>query len=124
MRQRGGPVPGHETAARAAEGIAQLEGYLLWQAEFRGARAEAEEFATRLATLNEAQRAEVAGLYTEERLRLAKRLLVGLGERSREFEAEYALRYRRLRQRLYCASACAFLALAVFLLALGTMLHP
>ncbi|WP_194117775.1 hypothetical protein [Streptomyces hoynatensis] len=121
MRRPGDRQLGREAKAQAAAGIAQLEGYLLWQAELRGARAEGEDFATRLPSLSEAQRAEVAGLYAEERLRLAKRLLRGLGERSREFEEEYALRYRRLRQRLWCAAACACLAFTAFLLALSAM---
>ncbi|ONK10171.1 hypothetical protein [Streptomyces sp. MP131-18] len=94
----------------AAAGIAQLEGYLLWQAELAGARAEAEMFAARLTGLSEEQRAELADRYAEERIALSRRVLVAVADRCRGLQAEYTDRYRCLRRRVLCAAACAVLA--------------
>ncbi|WP_199827605.1 hypothetical protein [Streptomyces specialis] len=96
----------------AAEGIAQLEGYLLWQSELSTARAEAEAFADTLPWLTDGQRAELTARYAEERVRLARRVLTGVAARCRALESEYTARYRELRHRLLCATGCVLLAAA------------
>jgi hypothetical protein len=98
--------------AGAAAGIAQLEGYLLLQAERRNARTEGDAFAAGLSWPTAEQRAELAARYAEERMALARRVLAGVADRCHALEAEYTARYRRLRRRLLCAALCALLALA------------
>ncbi|MGK5532974.1 hypothetical protein [Streptomyces sp. URMC 129] len=93
----------------AAEGIAQLEGYLLWQGELSTARAEAEAFADALPWLTDAQRAELTARYAEERIRLSRRVLAAVGDRCRVLEREYTARYGELRHRLLCATGCVLL---------------
>ena len=94
----------------AARGVAQVEGYLLCQAELRTARAEAEAFAGRLPWLTAEQRSEVVRVYTEERLALTRRVLAGVVDRCHELRREYAQRYALLRRRLCCA--CTVLLVA------------
>ncbi|WP_326595511.1 hypothetical protein [Streptomyces sp. NBC_01803] len=100
----------HQRRDDAAEGIAQLEGYLLWQAELSNARAEAAAFADALPWLTDAQRAELTTRYAEDRIRLARRVLAGVADRCRVLESEYTTRYRELRHRLLCAAGCVLLA--------------
>ncbi|MBA4864174.1 hypothetical protein H1V43_23015 [Streptomyces sp. PSKA54] len=107
--------------AEAAAGIAQLEGYLLCQAEIRTARAEGDAFARRMAWLTTAQHEEVARHYADERLALSKELLGAVAARCVELQDEYEARYLALRQRLLCRCvalllvSCALSAAAGFL---------
>lgn len=108
-----------------ARGLAELEGYLLCQAELRGARAEAEAFVERLPWLTAAQRTEVVRVYTEERLALARRMLHQVTERCHALRQEYAQRYALLRRRLYCRCtallvAAGSLVVAVLVVVVGT----
>lgn len=96
------------------QGIARLEGYLLCQTELTNARAEAEAFARRLTWLTTAQHEEVVRLYTDERIKISRRTLERIIERSRELQTEYAARYEQLRQRLLCT--CVALVLAALAL--------
>ncbi|UCM91233.1 hypothetical protein [Streptomyces marincola] len=93
----------------AASGIAQLEGYLLWQSELAGARAEADLFAASVPGLTDEQRADVAHRYAEERIALSRRVLTAVADRCHGLRAEYSARYRHLRQRVLCAAVCAVL---------------
>lgn len=101
----------------AASGIARLEGYLLYQAELRDARAEAEAFACRMPWLTSDQREEVVRLYTEDRIALSRRTLQRITTRCHELRAEYSARYEQLRRRLLCTGLALLLA-AVALCAL------
>jgi hypothetical protein len=110
-----GVRPPHE---EAAAGIAELEGYLSWQAEVGTARCTAAAFTADLPWLTTAQREELAERYVRDRLRLTHRFQAALAEHRRtlqvELEAEYATRYQQSRQRLICATLCTLAALASF----------
>ncbi|MFD7921069.1 hypothetical protein ACFV3R_17815 [Streptomyces sp. NPDC059740] len=86
----------------AASGIAQLEGYLLWQQELGDARSRAEAFADRMEWLTEGQREEVVRLYAEDHLDLSRAALRRIADRCGELREEYTERYDQLRVRLLC----------------------
>ncbi|WP_432138511.1 MULTISPECIES: hypothetical protein [unclassified Streptomyces] len=95
------------------EGIARMEGYLLWQGEIEQARAEAESFADRLDWLTTAQREDVVDLFVRHRLDLSQALLRRTAGRALQLREEYQERYDCLRIRLL-AVALALGAAAVF----------
>lgn len=103
---------------------AELEGYLSCQAELSTARSEADAFVAGLPWLTAAQRAELAGRYVQERLRLTHRFAVRLSEHCRTLEAAHAARDRELRQRRLCAAVCALTAVASLYAATLLMLRP
>ncbi|MEV6654544.1 hypothetical protein [Streptomyces sp. NPDC051219] len=97
-----------------AAGIARVEGFLMAQAEWDRARAQAQAFAARMPWLTTAQYEEVVRLYTEERIALSRHILRAAATRAGELRAEYAARYRTVRQRLLCLTV-ASLAVSVAL---------
>jgi hypothetical protein len=101
-------IPGQDTA----RGLAQLEGYLLWNAEIEEADRQAGLFADRLPWLTSAQRAEVERLYSEERLTAARQTLTRIAQRAHELRGEYTERYRRLRARCIATTVAALSAAA------------
>ncbi|WP_069812353.1 hypothetical protein [Streptomyces sp. TP-A0874] len=90
-------------------GIAQLEGYLRSQTDIAEAQQAAEEFADHLPWLTTDQRAELVGLYTEDRLVLTRQYLRRVVGRCTELRAEYSERYEELRRRLICLTVTAVL---------------
>jgi hypothetical protein len=83
----------------AVRGMAQLEGYLMWNAEIEEADRRAGRFADQLPWLTSAQRADVERLYSAEHLVAARGTLTRIADRTHDVRAEYAERYRRLRAR-------------------------
>lgn len=116
------PTAEGDANAEAAEGIARLEGYLLWQAELTGARAEAEEFARRLPWLTSGQYEELVRQYAEARIALSRRVLRAVAHRCGELRAEYSERYALLRRRLLWACSLALLLAAGLALGGGVTL--
>ncbi|GAA3020344.1 hypothetical protein [Streptomyces fulvorobeus] len=106
----------------SARGLAQLEGYLLWNAEVEDARRRAGRFTDELPWLTRAQREEVERVYTADRVAACRESLVRVSERAAELRGEYAARYRSLRIRCVAAvvlslgaagGTCAALALLI-----------
>lgn len=96
------------------EGINELEGYLLLQANEHTARSEARAFADRLPWLTVAQREEVVRVYAEERMALSIRVLRAVAQRCGELRTQYTERYEELRARTTCrATACVLLCLSL-----------
>lgn len=97
-----------------ARGLAQLEGYLLWNAELAEARSRAGSFADRLPWLTAAQREEVEQAYTADRLALSRSTLSRIADRAAQLRTEYEARYRQLKLRCVatCALTCAGLVCA------------
>lgn len=109
MTPRRPPTAEDGESAEAEAGITQLEGYLLWQAELTGARAEAEAFARQLPWLTRGQHEELVRRYAEARIALSRRVLRSVAHRCAELRTEYAERYALLRRRLLWACALAVL---------------
>jgi hypothetical protein len=97
-------------ARAAAEGIRQLEGYLLVQTERAAAQRAAEEFAAHLPWLAPEQREEVVRLYTAERMTFTRRSLEHVVRRCDELRGVYTERYAELRRRLLCRHLAFMLA--------------
>lgn len=103
----GAKDPGQE----ASQGIAQLEGYLLWKAETTQARQQAQAFTDRLPWLTTAQREDVERAYVDDRLALSKATLRRIADRAAQLRQEYGEHYRRLRAR--CVALSLFGAVAL-----------
>lgn len=88
----------------SARGLAQVEGYLLWNAELEEARRRAVSFTDALPWLTTAQREDVERVYTEDRLALSRAMLVRVSARAVELRGEYQDRYSRLRTRCVAAT--------------------
>ncbi|GAA2483719.1 hypothetical protein GCM10010406_20040 [Streptomyces thermolineatus] len=97
----------------ASDGINQLEGYLLLEAERSSARHDAEEFADRMPWLGFGEREELVRLYTEERSRLTRQTMRRVSDRAAELRREYGARYRQLRLATWCTAASLAPAVAV-----------
>ncbi|MCC9311484.1 hypothetical protein LN042_31220 [Kitasatospora sp. RB6PN24] len=108
-----------EHTAEAANGLNQLEGYLLWQAEIAEAQRAAAAFTGRLPWLTTGQREEVAEAYVQAHLRLSRQAVAHIVKRIRQVRSEYEERYHRLKIRI-AAVVLATLALAAAVLALLT----
>lgn len=93
-----------------AEGLAQLEGYVLLHAEREAAREAAQAFTDRMPWLTHGQRQEVARLYTEDRVILLRHTLEHIAHRCHELRGEYGDRYARLRRRVLCVAVALLLA--------------
>lgn len=106
------------SADSVRKGVADLEGYLLWQAETEKARAAAEAFTAGLDWLTAGQREEVLALYTRTELDRSRASVTHIARRARELREEYQARYDRLRRRAV-AWCLALGAVAVFLLCLA-----
>ena len=96
-----------------SQGLRQLEGYLLWEAESAAARAGAEEFADRLPWLTGAQREEVVRICTADRLEVSRAVIHRIADRARELQGEYSTRYRTLKIRLLALFLTAAAGLGV-----------
>lgn len=104
-----------EPPADTAEGIARIEGYLLFQAEMRKARQEAEDFADRLPWLTAGQREDVVRHYAQARVAVSQQTLRAVAARCAELRRQYTARYESLRLRLLCVAVAVFLASATLL---------
>jgi hypothetical protein len=91
----------------SARGLAQLEGYLLWNAELEEARSRAGHFAAQLPWLTGAQREDVERVYTADRVAASREALLRTVERAAELRDEYSTRYRRLKARCVAAAVVA-----------------
>jgi hypothetical protein len=104
----------------SARGLAQVEGYLLWNAEVAEARRQARHFADALPWLTTAQREDVERVYVTDRMAVSRETLTRIAGRAVELRGEYTARYDRLRSRCVALSvlsvatvcgACAALTL-------------
>ncbi|MFF1835446.1 hypothetical protein ACFVXE_14745 [Streptomyces sp. NPDC058231] len=95
----------------AARGLAQMEGYLLWNAEVEEARRRAARFTVELPWLTTAQREDVERVYTTDRVAASRAMLARIAARATELRGEYDARYRRLRAR--CVATAVVTAGAV-----------
>ncbi|WP_326701471.1 hypothetical protein OG909_31640 [Streptomyces sp. NBC_01754] len=87
-----------------ARGLAQVEGYLLWNAEVEEARRRAGRFTEQLPWLTTAQREDVERVYVRDRVELCRESLTRIADRAVELRGEYTERYERLRARWVAAS--------------------
>ncbi|WP_228926588.1 hypothetical protein [Streptomyces sp. DH7] len=90
-----------------ARGLAQLEGFLLWNAEVERARRQARRFTDRLPWLTTAQREDVERVFVAERVAASRESLTRIRDRADELREEYTGRYARLRARCVAVSAGA-----------------
>ncbi|WP_097868913.1 hypothetical protein [Streptomyces sp. rh34] len=90
-----------------ARGLAQLEGFLLWNAEVERARRQARRFTDRLPWLTTAQREDVERVFIAERVAASRESLTRVRDRADELREEYTGRYARLRARCVAVSAGA-----------------
>ncbi|MFD5871585.1 hypothetical protein [Streptomyces sp. NPDC060322] len=104
----------------STRGLAQVEGYLLWNAEVEQARRAARRFTDALPWLTTAQRDDVERVYVADRVEICRETLTRIAGRAVELRGEYTARYDRLRARCVLVSvltvgtvsgACAALAL-------------
>ncbi|MER6116583.1 hypothetical protein E6R60_13715 [Streptomyces sp. A0642] len=91
----------------SARGLAQMEGYLLWNAEIAQARRCARRFTDELPWLTRAQREDVERVYTADRAAVSRAMLVRVSVRAAELRGEYSERYRRLRARCVAGAVLA-----------------
>lgn len=87
----------------SARGLAQMEGYLLWNAEIEEARRLARRFTGELPWLTTAQREDVERVYAADRAEASRVMLVRICARATELRGEYSRRYRTLRARCVAA---------------------
>ncbi|BAG17144.1 hypothetical protein ACIQUZ_28455 [Streptomyces griseus] len=90
-----------------ARGLAQLEGFLLWNAEIERARRQARLFTHQLPWLTTAQREDVERVFIAERVAASRESLIRVRDRADELREEYTGRYARLRVRCVAVSAGA-----------------
>lgn len=88
-----------EPDEESARGLAQVEGYLLWNAEVERARGQARRFTDALPWLTTAQRDDVERVYVADRVELCRETLTRIAGRAVELRGEYTARYDRLRAR-------------------------
>ncbi|MCX5416283.1 hypothetical protein [Streptomyces sp. NBC_00059] len=91
----------------SARGLAQVEGYLLWNAEVEQARREARLFTEALPWLTTAQREDVERVYVTDRVAVCRETLTRIAGRATELRGEYTARYDRLRARCVAVSVLA-----------------
>ncbi|MER5898442.1 hypothetical protein [Streptomyces sp. NPDC001876] len=91
----------------SARGLAQMEGYLLWNAEVEEARRGASRFTEQLPWLTTAQLEDVERVYVADRVALSRQSLLRIADRAGELRGEYTARYERLRARCVAASVLA-----------------
>ncbi|MGW3660386.1 hypothetical protein ACWD6R_34185 [Streptomyces sp. NPDC005151] len=94
-----------------ARGLAQMEGYLLWNTEVEEARRRAARFTGELPWLTTAQCEEVERVYTADRIAASRAMLSRISARAIELRGEYNDRYRALRAR--CVATAVVTAGAV-----------
>ncbi|WP_406447598.1 hypothetical protein OG782_01765 [Streptomyces sp. NBC_00876] len=95
---------GHDPDTDSARGLAQMEGYLLWNAEVEQARRLARRFTDELPWLTTAQREDVERVYAADRAAASRVMLARIAVRATELRGEYGERYRRLRARCVAAA--------------------
>ncbi|KPC80398.1 MULTISPECIES: hypothetical protein [Streptomyces] len=88
----------------SARGLAQVEGYLLWNAEVDEARRRARRFTDALPWLTTAQREDVERVYVADRVEACRDTLTKIAGRAVELRGEYTARYDRLRARCVAVS--------------------
>lgn len=96
----------------SARGLAQMEGYLLWNAEIEQARRYARRFTDELPWLTTAQREDVERVYAADRAEASRVMLVRVCARATELRGEYSRRYRTLRARCVAAATVVCLGAA------------
>lgn len=101
----------------AREGIARVEGYLLWRAEMDRARTDAQNVADALEWPTTAQREDLVRVLTGAYLDRSRVMLAQTAKRAAELRSEYQARYERLRRR-FLASALGCCALFLFVASL------
>ncbi|RPK54227.1 hypothetical protein EES43_29130 [Streptomyces sp. ADI96-02] len=89
----------------SARGLAQLEGFLLLNAEVERARRQARRFTDELPWLTTAQRDDVERVYLADRVAVTRASLTRVRDRALELRGEYTERYERLRARCLAVSA-------------------
>ncbi|MBK3558707.1 hypothetical protein JHN55_19690 [Streptomyces sp. MBT56] len=94
----------------SARGLAQLEGFLLWNAEVERARRQARRFTDQLPWLTTAQREDVERVFITERVAVSRESLTRIRDRAEELREEYTGRYARLRARCVAVSVGAVAA--------------
>ncbi|MEV2245595.1 hypothetical protein [Streptomyces sp. NPDC049970] len=95
----------------SARGLAQVEGYLLWNAEVEEAGRQARSFTEALPWLTTAQREDVERVYVTYRMAVCRQTLTKIADRAVELRGEYTARYDRLRVR--CVALSVFTVGAV-----------
>ncbi|MGW8375490.1 hypothetical protein [Streptomyces sp. ODS28] len=98
--------------------MAQLEGYLLWNAEVAEAHRQARDFADRLPWLTSTQREEVERVYADDRITVSRGVLTRIAGRAGELRSEYSAAYRQLRLRCALSLGLTGTALLSFALTL------
>ncbi|MEU0133990.1 hypothetical protein ABZ172_08150 [Streptomyces sp. NPDC006296] len=93
-----------EQEKESARGLAQMEGYLLWNAEIEEARRQARRFTDSLPWLTTAQRDDVERIYVADRVEVCRQTLTRIAGRAVELRGEYTARYDRLRARCVALS--------------------
>lgn len=91
----------------SARGLAQVEGYLLLNAEVEEARRHARRFTEALPWLTTAQRADVERVYVADRMEVCRETLTRITGRAMELRGEYSARYGQLRARCVAVSVLA-----------------
>ncbi|MEU1125454.1 hypothetical protein ABZ371_18295 [Streptomyces sp. NPDC005899] len=91
----------------SARGLAQVEGYLLLNAEVDEARRQAVRFTGQLPWLTSAQREDVERVYVADRMAVCRESLTRIAARAAELRGEYTARYEQLRTRCVAVSAMA-----------------
>ncbi|MGX1761400.1 hypothetical protein ACWIG5_31575 [Streptomyces lydicus] len=94
-------------------GIADIEGYLLWQAETDRARADAEAFVDALDWPTTAQRQELVRLLAQRQLELSQRAVTRVAGRALQLRREYQQRYDCLKRRVLAAVLVLLVALVL-----------
>ncbi|SED89156.1 hypothetical protein SAMN05428945_5930 [Streptomyces sp. 2224.1] len=94
-------------------GIADIEGYLLWQAETDRARADAEAFVDALDWPTTAQRQELVRLLALRQLDLSQRAVTRIAGRALQLRREYQQRYDCLKRRVLAAALAVLVALVL-----------
>nr|WP_206312817.1 hypothetical protein [Streptomyces sp. 196(2019)] len=103
--------------------MAQLEGYLLWNAEIERARAHARRFTDQLPWLTTAQREDVERVYLTERVAASRDALTRVRDRAAELRGEYTARYERLRARCVALAVTAVGAVTAVAISLTLLLR-
>jgi hypothetical protein len=112
-----------EPDKNSARGLAQLEGFLLWNAEVERARRQARRFTDQLPWLTTAQREDVERVFIAERVTASREALSRIRDRAAELREEYTGRYARLRARCVAFSAGAVGAVTCLATALTLVLR-
>lgn len=89
------------------QGMAELEGYLLFAAHHEEAKRGAVRFTAQLPWLTSGQREDVERVYLRDRIEVYRDANSGVLERAASLRDEYSERYRRLRVRCVAATVAS-----------------